>query len=131
MFMVRFPYKFGALCLQLVRFPYCRVRFPYCRVRFPYCRVRFPYCRVRFPYCTVRFAYSALPLQCALSYICRINVEWPGKSPMMLSFIARLCCNTQFFERVSCDFFMNFFFPLSLHFFDEPWFLRSHNSVRK
>ena len=26
----------------------------------------------------------------------------------MLSFIARLCCNAQFFERASCDFFMNF-----------------------
>ena len=110
MFMVRFPYKFGALFVQLVGFPYCRVRFPYCRVRFPYCRVGFPYC-------TLRFAYSALSLQCVLSYICRINVEWPGKSPMMLSFIARLCCNTQFFERASCDFFMNFFFSAFLTFF--------------
>ena len=36
MFLVRFPYKIGALALHLVRFPYCRVRFPYCRVRFPY-----------------------------------------------------------------------------------------------
>ena len=43
MFMVRFPYIFGALPLHLVRFPYSKVRFPYCRVGFPYCRVRFPY----------------------------------------------------------------------------------------
>ena len=36
MFMVRFPYIFGALSLHLVHFPYSKVRFPHCRVRFPY-----------------------------------------------------------------------------------------------
>ena len=108
--MVRFPYKFGALCLQLVRFPYCRLRFPYCRLRFPYCRVRFPYCRVR-------FAYSALLLQCAFSYICGINVEWPGKSPMMLSFDRRSRLTTQFSKTQYPDFFMNFLFMRSPYIF--------------
>ena len=72
--------------------------------------MRFPYCRVRFPYSQVPYPYSALFLQCAIPYICGINVEWPGNSPMMLSFDRRSCLTTQFSKTQYPDFFMNFLF---------------------
>ena len=48
-------------------------------VHFPYSKVLFSYCRVRFPYCAN----------------CRINVEWPGMTPMMLSLFGRVRCTSQ------------------------------------
>ena len=100
MFPVRFPYQNGTLSLHFVRFPYRRVRFPYSRVRFPYCRVRFPYRLAYFP-------YNALSLRCAFPNMSRINMEWPRKSPMMLSSFIRVCFTSQILKKVSSEFFLS------------------------